>query len=194
MPSSITQTTIADRALQLLGYQAISSTQQVGSKGARAMNRAYPSTKLSELTKNNWAFAIKRATLPASGTKPVHTKTNAFELPTDYLMLAPPDQFDSFQLRNDWTIEGKQIISDDSGPILIRYVANIDESFFDAVFAEALSCALAISTCEELTNSNSKLANLISVYQEQISVAKRRGAILSQKPTLPLSPWISMRG
>ncbi len=193
MPST-TQTSIMDRAAQLLGQAQISSPQQVGSRTAKALLRAYQPTKISELTKFFWHFAIKRASLAASGTPPVHTKRNAFPLPTDYLMLAPPDQDGDFPFPNDRTIEGNQIISDDDGPLPIRYIADVSESLFDPIFAEALSCALAIGTCEEITNSNSKLVNLGGFYDLQITTAKRRGSILIQKQRLPISSWISARG
>ncbi len=195
MPNSTSATSITDRALQLLGFGAISSTNQVGSRGAKSVQRAYEPVKLSELQKHYWHFAIKRATLTASATPPVHTKSKAFPLPGDYIMLAPEDQYGNFQLKNDWILEGGQIISDDPGPLLIRYVSNsVIESKFDAIFAEALSAALAIACCEELTNSQAKLDRVSQIYENQIQEAKQRGSILTQKPRLPVSSWISARG
>lgn len=195
MPSSTSQTSIIDRGLQLLGYAAISSPSQVGSRGAKAMQRAYDPVKLSELQKHYWHFAIKRALLPASGTPPVHTKANAFPLPGDYIMLAPEDQTSDLQLKNDWVVEGGSIITDDDGPLPIRYVcSSVLESQFDAIFAEALSAGLALACCEELTNSQSKLDRVGQIYDLQISEAKKRGSILVQKARVPVSPWLSMRG
>lgn len=195
MPNSTSSTSITDRALQLLGFGAISSTNQVGSRGAKAIQRAYDSVKQSELQKHYWHFAIKRASLTASATKPVHTKANAFPLPGDYIMLAPEDQYGDFQLRNDWIMEGGRIISDEGGPLLIRYVSNsVIESQFDAIFAEAMSAALAIACCEELTNSQAKLDRVAQIYENQIQEAKQRGSILTQKPRLPIGSWISARG
>lgn len=195
MPSSTSQTSITDRALQLLGYAQVSSPQQVANRGAKAILRAYDSVKLSELQKNMWHFAIKRASLVASAVKPVHTKANAFPLPGDYLMLAPPDQYGSFPDSNDWTVEAGSIISDDAGPLKIRYVSSqVSESLFDAIFAEGLSAALAMATCEELTNSQSKLDHVSQLYDFQISLAKQRGSILIQKNRIPVASWISSRG
>lgn len=195
MPNSTTETSIIDRALQLLGYGAIASSQQVGNRGAKSMQRSYLPTKLSELQKNYWHFAIKRASLPASGTAPLHTKAYAFPLPGDYIMLAPEDQDGDFPLKNDWIMEGGEIITDDSGPLLIRYVSStVLESKFDAIFAEALSGALAMACCEELTNSQSKFDRMAQLYDFQINEAKKRGSILVQKARVPVSSWISARG
>lgn len=195
MPNSTTDTSIIDRALQLLGFAQIASSNQVGSRGAKSMQRAYLPVKLSELQKNYWHFAIKRAQIPASSTKPVHTKQSAFPLPPDYIMLAPEDMYGTFPLKNDWILEGGQIISDDPGPLRIRYVSSATtENMFDALFAEAFSAALAISCCEELTNSQSKLDRVVQIYEEQMGLARKRGSILIQKPMAPVSSWISERG
>lgn len=195
MPNSTTETSIIDRGLQILGYSEISSPQQVGSRGAKAMRRAYTPVKLSELQKNMWHFAIKRALIAASGTPPVHTKKNAFPLPGDCLMLAPEDQDGQFPLNNGRIVEGGAIISDEDGPIKIRYVsANVSETLFDAIFAEMLSAALAIACGEELTNSQSKIQTAGAIYDEQVNLARKRGAILNPKPRVPVSSWISSRG
>jgi hypothetical protein len=195
MPNSTSETSIIDRALQLLGYSQIASSQQVGNRGAKSMKRAYTPVKLAELQKNYWHFSIVRALLPASLTPPVHTKRNAYPLPGDFIMLAPEDQYGSYPTANDWIVEGGQIISDDNGPLPIRYVSsNVLESQFDALFAEGLSAALAIACGEELTNSQSKIDRATALYIEQIQEAKKRGSILTQKARLPVSSWISARG
>ena len=194
MANSTTQTSIINRALQLLGYQAVASITQVGDRGAKAMNRAYEPVKISLLTENYWAFSIKRASLPEDAVKPVHTKTYRYALPGDYLMLAPEDQASDFPLANDWIIEGNHIVTNDSAPLLIRYISNaITENFFHPLFAEAFSYALAVSTCEELTQSNGKITTLASFFDRQITLAKNRNAILVAKPKAPASPWISKR-
>lgn len=194
MPSSTSKTTIADRALQLLGMSQISSSPQVGNRGAKSIERAYTPTKIAELTKHFWHFATKRAQLPASGTKPLHTKANAFTLPGDYLMLAPEDEFGDFPIKNDWIIEGNTIVTDDSAPLLIRYISSdVLESAFDAIFCEAFSAALAMACCEELTNSETKFNRVSGIYDFQIEKAKQRGSILIQKPRAPASPWLTAR-
>ena len=190
-----TKTSIVNRALQILGYQSVSSIQQVGDRGAKAMERAYTSVLESELQKHYWHFAIKRASIPKSATPPVHTKDNAYPLPGDYIMLAPEDQLSDFPLANGWFIESGSIITNDASPLLIRYVSNsITESSFDALFAEAFAAALALATGEELTQSAGKIERAGAIYLEQIGLAKRRGSIINPKPRAPVSPWISMRG
>ena len=195
MPASTTQTSIANRGLQILGYPAITSIGQPGDRGAKAMNRAYQPVHLSELQKNYWHFATLRAQLAASATAPLHSKAYAYPLPNDYIMLAPEDQFGNYPEKKDWIIESGHIITDDQAPLKIRYISSaVTEAMFDAIYAEALSAALAVATGEELTQSNTKVERAMQIYLEQINLARKRGSILTPKARLPVSPWISMRG
>ena len=202
MPQTTSQISICNRGLQILGYQSISSIND-NSRGARAMNRAYQPVLLSMLRDNFWSFAIKRATLVASATPPVFGPANAFPLPPDYLDLAPPDQkfgtgYQGFIAGaaniTDYQIEGQAIVSDSVAPIQIRYVSSaITESMFDASFAEAFSCLLAIETCEELTQSNTKLAQIGKMFEEAMEIAKKRNAFENRPVMPPIDPWITQR-
>jgi hypothetical protein len=166
------------------------------------MNRAYDPVRLSELRKHYWNFSIKRASLAASATPPSFGKTNFFPLPADFLDLAPPDQ--SFATSpggnitgapdiHDWQIEGNQIASNEAAPLQIRYVADVSESLYDANFAEALAAALALNTCEELTNSNAKLQNLNTAYDMAIKQARKRNAFQNRPVYSPNDTWITAR-
>lgn len=183
---------IANRALQLLGAKRIASFGE-DSRNARAVNAAYESIKLSELRKHPWNFAIKRASLAANSTAPAFTKTNAFPLPADFVRLLAQDPEDNLN-DLDWQIEGRQIITNDSAPLEIRYIYDVtDPNEMDALFREALSAKIAEALCEEITQSNSKIANAQLVYKDVIAEAKRGNAIerVSQKP--PEDEWVTKR-
>ncbi len=209
MGSTTTQTTIANRALQLLGYKPIGSIND-NDRGARAMNRAYQPVLLSELRKNFWSFAIKRAILAASTTQPAFGMANYFPLPGDFVVLAMPDQITNYCFGaipptpnsnaeyNDWQIENNNgvisIASNQPSPINIRYVSsNVTESMFDYSFAEAMSASLATETCEELTQSNTKLATVAKIYEQAIEDAKKRNAFEMKPIRPPTAPWILAR-
>lgn len=213
MGSTTTQTTIANRALQLLGYQAISSIQE-NSRGAKAMNRAYQPVLLSELRKNYWNFAIARAALPQNAIGPAFGKSFYYSLPPDFLDIAPPDQV--FGVAGggtlagnqilagtpiitgspivDWQIEGGMIASNQVAPLNIRYVSsNVTESMFDPCFEEAFAAALAVMTCEELTQSNTKLAALAQIYDQAIEIAKKRNAFDGRPIQPPTDTYVIAR-
>lgn len=200
MSSTTTKTTICNRALQLLGYQSINSISD-NSRGARAMNRAYNSVLLNTLRANFWSFAMTRAILPASTIIPAFGPAFYYPLPGDFVMLGPPDQVSqySFGARpgntspntqyNDWQIEnfsgGTAIASSQPGPLYIRYVtSNVTEANFDPSFAEALAAGLAMDTCEELTQSNTKMADAEKAEEAALENAKKRNAF-EMKPVRP---------
>jgi hypothetical protein len=211
--STTTQTTIANRALQIVGYQPISSIQE-NSRGAKAMNRAYQPVLYSELRKNYWNFATVRASLPQAAVGPTFGPSNYFPLPPDFLCIAPPDQtFGVGGIGNligngilsgspiitgspitDWLIEGNQIASNQAGPLNIRYISNaVTESMFDPCFDEAFSAALATMCCEELTQSNTKLAACAKIYEDAIETAKKRNAFDGRPIQPPTDSFVIAR-
>jgi hypothetical protein len=202
MSSTTTQTSIINRALQIVGYKSVGSITD-NDRGARAMNRAYQAVLLSELRSHYWSFALKRASLVASSTPPAFGKANYYPLPGDFLDLAPLDPtfgangggpISGPPAITDWQIEGQQIASDDVSPINIRYItSSVTESMFDACFAEAFSARLALSTCEELTQSTAKLGAIGQVYEAAIEMAKNRNAFENRPVQPQLDSWISAR-
>ena len=187
-----TEVGIANRALQLLGAKSITSLTD-DSTNARAVNLAYEPVKLSELRKHVWNFAVARASLAASSTAPLFTKTNSFPLPSDFLRLLPQDPED---LTNtlDWQIEGRNIVTNDSDPLEIRYIYDVtDPNEMDPLFREAFSAKLAESICEQLTQSNTKIANISAMYKDLILDAKRTNAIENVAAEAPEDTWITVR-
>lgn len=193
MPSSITKISIINRALQILGNQSISSLNE-NSRGAKAMLRAYDSIFVSELSAHTWNFAIKRASLAADPTPPIFGKSRYFPLPADFLYLAPEETTYGNPNPRDFQIEGHSIVSSNDAPLPIRYVSlSVTESEFSATFAEAFSCALAMATCEEITNSNSKLQSMTQLYDMAIKRARRRNDFQNAPVKSPTCSFLTVR-
>lgn len=183
---------IANRALQLVGAKRITDLDE-DSRNARAVNAAYEPVKLAELRKHSWTCAVKRAQLAASSTAPAFTKTNAFPLPADFVRLLPQDPEDNFNT-DDREIEGRSIITNEDAPLNIRYIYDVtDPNEMDALLREALAAKLAEAVCEEITQSNSKIATANAAYRDAIADARRANAIEkpSQKP--PEDEWVTCR-
>lgn len=193
MPSSTTKIGIINRALQILGQPSITSLTE-NSRGAKAMNRAYDSIFVTELEAHTWNFAIKRASLAASATAPIHGKSNYFPLPADFLYLAPDETTLNNPMNRDFNIEGHSIVSDEGAPLPIRYVSlSVQESEFSGTFAEAFSCALAMACCEELTNSNAKMQTVSALYDKAIKLARRRNDFQNAPIKSPTCSFITVR-
>ena len=208
MANTTSQISICNRALQINGYQPISSIND-GSRGARAMLRAYQPVLLRLLRSKFWNFSIQRAQLTQSAVTPAFGPAFYYPLPPDYLIMAPPDQrygvaFGGFISGppnvNDYQIEqmpgegGSAIVSDQVSPINIRYVSmNVTEGLFDPSFAEAFAALLAVETAEELTQSSSKLKQAGQLYDDAIEDAKQRNAFEQRPMNPPIDSWITQR-
>lgn len=193
MAATTTKIGIVNRALQMLGSAQIASLTE-NSRGAKAMLRAYDPVFLSELRSNTWNFSIKRANLAADATAPIFGKSRQFPLPGDFLFLAPEETTFIDPRRRDFNIEGTNIVSSMVSPLPIRYVSsNITESNFDPLFAEAFAVSLALATCEEITNSNTKKQMLAGDYDDMIKRAKKRNSIENAPVKSPTCSWITVR-
>lgn len=183
---------ICNAALDKLGAKRIASLSD-DSRNARAMNAAYERIRDAELRKHRWGFAIRRASLAANSTEPEFGPANAYDVPTDFLRLIRPDPFRN-STEVDAVIEGRQILSDWDAPLEIRYIAKItDPNTMDALFRDALACALAFECCEEITQSNTKKESARVDYKAVIAEAKRANAIESVPAEPPEDPWITAR-
>lgn len=197
MPSAITKLGIVNRGLQLLGQPSVSSLTE-NSRSARAMARAYDSILLSALEEHVWNFSVRRASLAADPTPPIFGKSKYFPLPNDFIYLAPDETTTYDPRRRDYNIETFNntlcIVSDQDGPLPIRYVSsNVTEGMFSATFAEVMAYDLAEACCEEITNSNTKLQNLMRGKDAVLRTAKRRNDLQNAPVRAPTVTWISVR-
>ena len=187
---------ICNRALQLLGATRIVALTD-DSVSARACNNAYDAVRRAELRAHPWGFAIKRAQLPADGTAPAFGPARAFPLPSDFLRLMPQDAEDNLNDK-DWAIEkhngSKCILTDDSAPLNIRYIYDCDDpNEMDALFREAFAYSLALAMCEELTQSNTKKAELREDRKAVIREARRTNGIERVPMEAAEDTWLTAR-
>jgi hypothetical protein len=183
---------ICNRALQKLGARRITSLTE-DTPSARACNVAYEAVRDAELRAHPWSFAIQRFSLAASSTEPLFNKTSAFPLPSGFLRLIDPDP-EVVSLDADWQIEGNEIITNYDAPLEVRCLVVVtDPNVMDPLFREALATKLALELCEEITQSNSKKAELKDDYRQIIRDARRVNAFerISQVP--PEDPWVTCR-
>jgi hypothetical protein len=183
---------ICNRALQKLGAKRITSLAQ-DSVTARACNVAYEVVRDRLLRRHFWNFAIKRAELAADSSAPDWGKANVFQLPSDFIKLAPLYPEDN-RANLDWTIEGQQILTDDDAPIQIRYVSRVeDPNQMDPIFREVLATELAFELCEEITQSTSKKEGLRQDLKEIYADARKANAFESVSADPPDDSYLTCR-
>lgn len=184
------ETAIANGALQRLGARRIESLTQ-NHPNARTMAAAFARTRDALLRRYDWNFAIARDSIAADGDGPTWGSWNRYALPADFIRLIRDDESGGAV---DWKIEGQYILSADAAPIEIRYISRVeDPNAFDALFIEALECKLALTCCEEVTQSTAKMQGLTEAYKDAIFEAKRAGAIEKPAQEFPEDSWLTAR-
>ena len=99
--------------------------------------------------------ATFRAALAQSSTKPVYGWDYAYQLPTDPYCLSVIE-IDASADSTKWTIEGRQLLTDEH-KAKIKFIGRMtDTSKLDAVLVTAVAMRLAAETCYALTQNASK--------------------------------------
>ncbi|UOF83065.1 major capsid protein [Caudoviricetes sp.] len=186
------QVEICNRALQKLGAKRIVALSD-DSRNARACNVAYDPVRLSLLRSHPWNCATARAELAANSTTPAWGRANSFPLPSDFVRMVEDYPEDNSNAK-DWVIEGRNILTDDSGPIYLRYIYDLeDPNEMDSLFREALSCLLALELSEEITQSNTKKESIKHDYSKVIAEARKANAFENVSSEPPEDTWLTAR-
>jgi hypothetical protein len=116
--------------------------------------------------------------VPATGGR----LRNMFALPNGYLRMLPEDpKVESTGQdgttagirQTDYQFEGNFIISNEAGPILLRYVADVSNVLeMDSLFCEGLAARIAFELCEMLTQNKDKMAATSAAYAAFMSDAR----------------------
>lgn len=148
------------------------------------------------LSKLNVIYPVTAGPAPDTRTR------NAFQLPVGYLKLtqqnpkgtAAPLGGPSGYSYNDWNFENGYLVSSYTGPILLRFVADLtDVRLMHAMFCEGLACRIAIAVCQTLTQSSSQLQSIASQYQKFMGRAKIANAIEEGYDDPPDDDFITVR-
>lgn len=186
------QTSIANRALQKVGAKRISSLSEA-SREAQEVNSCYTSCLELELQSNFWTFSIRRVSLAALSSTPISGRTFEFQLPADFVRPAPEDPT-YFATKTDYLYEGRKLLTNDPGPIIMRYVSRaVEEKDFHPLFAEALAAKIALEIAEPLTQSATKRDTLSQEYVFHISQARKVNAIIAGPIAPELDEWVRAR-
>lgn len=193
-------TDIANRALQKLGAARIMALTDPG-KNATECALAYATLRPETLRRHPWSFAMGRAQLAADDTAPAWGYDNSFTLPSDCLRLVEIDGLDEADMSDyrgqsnpRFRIEGDRILTDEGGPLNIRYVKDVtDTGAFDPMFVEVLACRLAAELAEPLTQSLPKKQMAMAELRDALREARRVNAIEGPPGYVPDDSWIMGR-
>lgn len=125
--------------------------------------------------------------------KPLTMRVFGYVQPRDFLRLAPIDPRYSMATP-DYLFESGQIISNDPGPLNWRYVRDvIDTTLFDDLFVIALAASVAMTICEEVTQSTAKLTTIAAIYEKALYDARVADGIEGGPIEPEEDDWITVR-
>lgn len=192
---------IVNVALILLGAATIKSFTD-NSKQARIAAQLFDQVRDREIARHIWKFALYRKDLPEYlSDEPRGSYRYSYGKPVDWLQtvwignltLGSPEA-SSRVWEADWSHEGEYILANLAPPLPLQYMRRItDTTKFHTLFAEALSCRLAMMMCESLTASTSKWEKARAEYKEAIAEARRANAILDPPRTQTADTWLDAR-
>lgn len=193
------ETQLGNLALGLLGARQINSFTD-GTTESNAVQKFYYDVRDELFEEYDWDFAIVTAVLTTSTTVPAFNRDNAFAVPSDWLRTLPPFP-EVNMMGRDWIQQkdpagggGVYIFTNDQSPLNFRYVAQIsDVTRFPPSFRKALQFQLAYRMCEEITQSNSKKADMLTGYEKAIANAKRLKAIQKVAQDPATDDWLTVR-
>lgn len=188
---TISVTSLANRALDLVGKDIFLDIETSTSADARLVKRNYEPVLLRCLRKSDWPFALSRQSLNPDTVAPVNEFQYAYELPSDFVKLTRT--FDKWIC---YKMEGTKRLVCNEQTLTVLYVNNktlIDPSTMDPSFAEYFSHELAIALTYKLSDSINLRKEL---EQKALTLFEEAAAMHSQEGTddpLPESPWITAR-
>lgn len=192
---------IANRAITKLGGARILSFDDDTTEG-RAMNSMYNIVRQAELRMNRWNFAMERASIAKLSSTPAWGYSYEYQVPDGFIALRQVNDFViplGFNQGRDsddapYQLEGRKILTNFGSPLKIRFTKDVtDSTQFDALFVEVYATRLAIESCETITGSTGKKANLRDEYREWRSQAIKVDAIENPPEAVYDDSWIISR-
>jgi len=186
------EVSICNVGMKLLGAKRISAFPPTDtSPNATRCNDHYEQVRDAELRKHAWNFAITRVALAPDAEAPAFGETYKFLLPTDCIRPLIP-KHDTQNGDNDWTLEGRHIVTSDANVVYLRYIKQItDPNLMDALFRDAVSAKLAYLLCEDITGSTTKQSAANDAYDMAITEAKKINAFEKQSQSPPPDSWVT---
>lgn len=138
-----------------------------------------------------------------SGPSSQENTRNVYRLPAGFLALAPQDPkagsssalgAPSGIIYEDWLLDGDYIVSNDVGPIVLRFTADVTRvQTMDDMFCEGLACRVALAVCEPLTQSTSKVQSIASEYAKFMGEARTKNSIEQGSTEPPQDDYLTCR-
>ena len=168
-------TEICNMALGRLGAKRINDYDDASDTKPEAIQCRlhYEQTRDALIRSHWWRFARARATLSANATDPDFEYDYAYDLPVDFLRMKKPyEAYGVTELLYTYSLEGKQLLSNETS-MDIKYIKKVtDPNQFDPLFIEVLVLQLALKMVMPLTQDKVLRREL---HEELYGTPQQRG-------------------
>lgn len=163
---------IANQALLMLGSLPIISFDDETVE-ASACKTLYPTAKKQILRSYPWRCATKYSRLAKLAEVPIDPNWKyAFAIPDDslrILKITETGQYGTSDLK--WTVEGKKVLTQVDN-VAAQHIFEVSEPRMDVHVEMALVARMAVDLAYTLTASNSREAQMASLYEQKLNEAR----------------------
>ena len=159
---------------------------------ARAIKRVWEQSRRAAIRDHPWNFATRRGNLAAQvTTREIYPWQNAFPLPSDSLRLI---EVLNMTEREDYALEGKEILCNSSGPLYVKYLIDVPESaLWEELFGEVFACRLAMAIGKSIAGSSYSMSDGEMQLKNAKNAAKRVDARENPPVRFEDSEWVTVR-
>lgn len=195
MPTSFTETEVANMSLDLLREAPISDLSDTSKAVARLLNRNFANARDTVLEAHPWRFALDRELLTKDVTAPAFGWDYRFQLPSTCLRPLPLREdglFEGPPILHE--IEGDYILTNNNGPLKFRFVGRRDTpGTWSNLYCSALQGKLAWRMAHWLTGKQSYIETARQHYFAMIDEARRVDAMMGSPERADQSEVVSIR-
>lgn len=192
--AGFTKTSLANRALDLVGKDTMLDYNTATNTYAKNVQRNFEPVFKRCLRKSDWPFALKRVSLSPDAATPENQFSYQFTLPSDFVKLSDlwPKYFGE---PVPHTVEGGKLLCNENA-VTIKYVSGLcikNPTGIDPNFAEYFCHELAVALTYKMTDSVQLRKELRETAKE---IFEEATSLHSQEGTddpIPESEWITVR-
>lgn len=188
------RTDVCNLALDMLREASIRSFDDRGPV-EEWFQRNYDAALVSVFRSYSWNFAIKRAVLTANAEAPAFGWSFRYRIPIDCTRVLPLRQggyLNGGPIPHE--IEGVYILTNDPGPLKLRYISAVDDpNYWDALFLRAFTAHLALSLAHWLTGKASMVQIAQAAFETALAEARRADGMEGTAETIDGDDVISAR-
>lgn len=190
----MTPTDLVNLALDILKEAPIGSIEDARPV-AQWAKRNFAVTRDSLLSRADWNFAMKRASLPVDGNAPAFGWKYSYTLPADCIRVVPLTSCGNYEgTPIPHEVEDHKILTNASGPLKVRYVyRNENYARYPAVFVEALAAYLAMKAAHWITGKQGYQQIAQGLFAEAMRTAWLVDAIEGTSPRAADNEWVQSR-